>query len=270
MSKTILLTGATDGIGLETAKRLVTQGYSLLVHGRNAEKLTATMDLLSQQGGKVSIESFQADLSRRAEVEDLASRIRARHSRLDIIINNAGVYKTAGSTAVRGIDLRILVNTVAPYLLTRQLLPLMPANARVINLSSAAQAPVDPDTFFGEKRLADDEAYAQSKLALTMWTFHLASELGSSGPAVIAVNPASLLATKMVKEAYGLEGNDLGIGAEILVRASLDEEFANASGLYYDNDQRCFADPHPQALNPEHNKHLVMAMDQFLMTNHYR
>ena len=99
----------------------------------------------------------------------------------------------------------------------------------------------------------DGPVYAQSKLALTMWSIHLAHQLGDQGPLIIPVNPASFLGSKLVKDAYGLEGNDLGIGADILCRAALSEEFSNASGKYFDNDSGLFKDPHADALDAEKN-----------------
>lgn len=107
-------------------------------------------------------------------------------------------------------------------------------------------------------------AYSQSKLAITMWTRHLARELGEDGPVVVAVNPGSLLASKMVKEGFGMAGKDLGIGADILCRAALSEEFAEASGRYYDNDTHAFAHPHPDALDDEKGAELVREIDRLI------
>lgn len=194
----------------------------------------------------------------------LASAIGEEHSRLDVLINNAGVFKIPNPLTADGFDLRFIVNTVAPYLLTNRLLPLMSPEGRVINLSSAAQAAVSLEALAGKVRLDDNEAYAQSKLALTMWTFHLAQSLGDEGPTIVAVNPASFLASKMVKDAYGVQGNDLGVGADILVRAALSEEFAGASGRYFDNDSGQFAPPHPDALDARKNERLVQAIEAVL------
>ena len=84
------------------------------------------------------------------------------------------------------------------------------------------------------------------------------------GPVVVAVNPASFLGTKMVKEAYGTSGNDIGIGADILARAATSDEFATASGRYYDNDAGRFADPHPDALDPHKNAAIVDLIESLL------
>ncbi|MEM1112583.1 MAG: SDR family NAD(P)-dependent oxidoreductase [Pseudomonadota bacterium] len=264
MSKTILITGATDGIGFETAKRLAAAGHTLLIHGRSQAKLEDRQAQLQTIDGAGTIACFRADLSRLAEVDALAAEVSAQHTQLDALINNAGVFKLAGNTTQDGLDLRFLVNTLAPYRLTQLLLPLMGPEGRIVNLSSAAQAPVDLQALAGQRSLGDGKAYAQSKLAITMWSFHLAAQLGAAGPAVIAVNPASFLASKMVKDAYGVAGNDLSIGADILVRAALDAEFADASGRYYDNDSRRFAQPHPDALDAAKNARLVATLDALL------
>jgi len=260
MKKTILLTGATDGIGQETAKLLVAEGHTVLLHGRSEEKLVKTKDILSRISGAGIIEAYRADLSKLAEVDALASAVAKNHSKIDVVINNAGVFSTPTPVTEEGYDIRFIVNTIAPYLLTTRLLPQLPTGSRVINLSSAAQSPVNFDAFAGKTRLSDNDAYAQSKLGITMWSFQLANELGNNGPSIMAVNPASMLGSNMVKEAYGVEGKGLDIGADILVRAALSDEFTNASGRYFDNDKGEFSNPHPDALSSDKNKKLVMAI----------
>jgi len=265
MQKTILITGATDGIGLETAKMLVSQGHTVLLHGRNRAKLAKVEKELSGLAGEGRLESYVADLSRMAEVESLARAVVETNEKLDVLINNAGVFVTPQPTTDDGLDVRFAVNTVAPYLLTRRLLPIMDPSGRVINLSSAAQAPVDPDALAGRYRLTSDGmVYAQSKLALTMWSRDMAISLGNSGPAIIAVNPKSFLGSKMVKQAYGTEGVDLRIGADILCRAALSDEFANASGKYFDNDIGQFSHPHPDALDPGKCREIVDGIEAIL------
>lgn len=249
MTKTILVTGATDGIGLETAERLVALGHRVLVHGRNPAKLEAAEQRLRAVAANAEIETYRADLSVLSEVDDLAAAIKERYGHLDALINNAGVLKSANPVLDNGQDVRFVVNTIAPYRLTRLLLDLFDDQGRVVNLSSAAQAPVNLAALAGGHAMSDMDAYAQSKLAITMWSRHLATELGESGPVVVSVNPGSLLATKMVKDGFGVAGNDIGIGADILVRAVLSDEFASASGEYFDNDAGRFAAPHPDALD---------------------
>ncbi len=235
MAKTILLTGATDGIGLETAKLLAKDGHALLLHGRNSDKLRKTKDTLAAIPGAGSLESIVADMSDLDAVRALAVEVAQRFPKIDVLINNAGVFKAADPITAAGLDVRFVVNTVAPYLLTRELFPVLGPGARVINVSSAAQAQVNPKALTGKLRLADMEAYAQSKLAIMLWTLAMAED-HPDGPVFLSVNPGSLLASKMVKDGFGIAGNDLGIGAEILTRAALSEEFAGVSGRYFDND----------------------------------
>ncbi|MEL7068787.1 MAG: SDR family NAD(P)-dependent oxidoreductase [Cyanobacteria bacterium J06581_3] len=255
MQKTILITGSTDGIGLETVKMLTSKGYVVLLHGRNPEKLEAVKKSLVESGGRV--ESYVADLSLVANVETFARAVAQKHAKLDVLINNAGVYNARNPMTPEGLDIRFVVNAIASYLLTQQLLPLLGTSGRVINLSSAAQAPVDLNALTGQVRLSDGEAYAQSKLALTMWSRSLALSLKGKGPAIVAVNPGSLLGSKMVKQAFGIAGKDIRVGADILCRAALSDEFSAAAGQYFDNDKAQFASPHPDALNLQKSEALI-------------
>ncbi|MEH6647690.1 SDR family NAD(P)-dependent oxidoreductase [Sulfitobacter sp.] len=246
MSTTILITGATDGIGLLTATMLAAQGHKMLLHGRSADKLAAAA---KQVGGDA--ETYLADLTRLGDVQQMADAILEKHDTLDVLINNAGVLKAAQTTTPDGYDIRFVVNTFAPYVLTQRLLPIIPKTGRVVNLSSAAQARVDLSAMAGKVRLDDMSAYAQSKLAITIWTREVARTM-PDGPVVVAVNPGSLLASKMVEEGFGIAGNDLSIGADILCRAALHEEFAEKSGAYFDNDAGQFAQPNAAASDPDH------------------
>ena len=145
MKKTILITGATDGIGLATAISLTKLGHQVLVHGRSEDKLLNVQQQLSEFASPEQVSLYQADLSITKDVHKLAEDIKSNHQKLDGVINNAGVYIVTEKTTKEGLDVRFMVNTIAPYLLTKQLLPLLDSTSRVINLSSAAQAPVSPD-----------------------------------------------------------------------------------------------------------------------------
>jgi NAD(P)-dependent dehydrogenase (short-subunit alcohol dehydrogenase family) len=265
MSKTILITGSTDGIGLATAKRLIQDGHRLLIHGRTAEKVDSTIAELNKTVDHALLEGVVADLSDFNAVKNMAHDICQRYPQLDVLINNAGVFKTPDPITADGYDLRFIVNTIAPYLLTQELASILKPDSRVINLSSAAQSPIELDALKGELHLDEDfTAYAQSKLALTAWTKQLSDEFSVRGILLVSVNPGSLLATKMVKDGFGVAGNDVEQGSDILIRASLSEEFSGKHGQYFDNDAGEFALPHPDALDEVKNQQTIAAMEQII------
>lgn len=243
MTKRILITGATDGLGRATAIALARRGHNIIAHGRNTQKLR---QLKTEIGTAVS--TGQADMSDLSQVALMGRDLINTYEQIDVVINNAGVFKTSQPRLSNGMDVRFVVNTFAPVLLSNLLLPIMPKDGRLVHLSSAAQASVDIDALAGRRKLQDMEAYAQSKLALTMWSQDFAAK-NPDGPISVAVNPGSLLATKMVREGFATSGNDLNIGVDILTRVALSDDFATASGLYFDNDRGQLAAPHPDAAN---------------------
>lgn len=245
--KSILITGATDGIGKALAFRLAKDGHRLLLHGRNANKLDDTIEQLRELDARVEASGYLADLSKLEQVAAFARKVTDENQGLDVLINNAGVLKAAPATVANGLDVRFVVNTFAPALLTQLLWKEMPQDGRIIQLSSAAQSTVSLEALKGERCLQDMEAYSQSKLALTMWSAWWAKEPPAEKPLSIAVNPGSLLATNMVKSGFGIPGSDVGQGVDALVSASLSAGFSDANGKYFDNDAGAFASPHPDA-----------------------
>jgi len=184
--------------------------------------------------------------------------VKAKVDGLNVLINNAGVFKVADARLPNGQDLRFMVNTLAPYALTKALLPIIAKDGRVINVSSAAQAPVDLGAMGGTAPLEDMAAYAQSKRAIALWSAALA-EAYPEGPVFLAVNPGSLLAKKMVQEGFGVAGHDLSIGANILRRLAVGEAFAGDTGKYWDNDAGRFT-----ALDKAQAHDLLRAVDALI------
>lgn len=265
MSKTILITGSTDGIGKLAALKLAQAGHQVYLHGRDANKLAsviAEVQTVATGAAVNNIDGFVADFSDLTAVRKMAAEVKEKLPKLDVLINNAGIYTTASATTKDGLDVRFVVNYLAPYELTNALLPLLKqsSKARIVNLSSAAQAPISYEAFVGKSRLNDKDAYAQSKLALTMWSMALADAVASNDINVIAVNPGSLLNTKMVNEAYGQYWSSADKGANILTELAISDGFMNDTGKYFDNDIKdgvhgeargAFGTPHAAALNQE-------------------
>ncbi len=265
MVKTILITGSTDGLGKLAALNLAKAGHHVYLHGRDADKLDSViMEVKAVATGAAvdHIDGFVADFSDLHAVRQMATEVNDKLAKLDVLINNAGIYTTASPTTKDGLDVRFVVNYLAPYVLTNALLPLLKKSnqARIVNLSSAAQASISYPAFAGSERLDDKDAYAQSKLALTMWSMDLADAVAGNNINVIAVNPGSLLNTKMVDEAYGKYWSSADKGANILTELAISDEFAGVTGKYFDNDIKDgahgdargeFGQPHTNALNKD-------------------
>ena len=260
--KVILITGSTDGIGLEAAKQLIAKGHQVLLHGRNPTKLEKVAAELGIDNGD---SKYIADLSDLKQVYEMSQKLKKDHTKIDVLLNNAGIFVTPNPKSIDGIDIRFAVNTVAPYILTKELLETIPKKTgRVVNLSSAAQSPVNIQDAFtpGSGRFNSNQAYAQSKLALTMWTNAMAADHPDHN--IFSINPASFIGTKMVKEAYGAEGKSLSIGADILSEAATGKKFERASGKYFDNDRGTFGHPHPDAMKLSKNREVVEAIDTLI------
>jgi len=268
MSKIILITGSTDGIGKLAAEKLASEGHHILVHGRNKEKVQNTIIELKQKTSNQNIEGFTADLSDLASIDQMCSALKDSHTHLDILINNAGVFKSTMQKNADGFDLRFMVNYIAPYYLTKQLLPMLEnrPDARIINLSSAAQASVSLEALKGHQSLDAQSTYAQSKLALTMWSFDLSAK--RKDLTVIPVNPGSLLNTKMVMEAYGKFWSSAGKGANVLQQLATDPQYQNIAGKYFDNDlgdpMGKFGEAHADAYDDDLINALITTTDEIL------
>jgi len=234
--KHILITGSTDGIGKLAATKLAKKGHKVYLHGRNSDKLKNAVKEIKELARSENVSGFLADFSDLDAVKQMAHAVKSEVPQLDVLINNAGVFKSSKSQNKDGLEIRFVVNYFAPYLLTSTLIPLLQngSESRIINLSSAAQSPVNLNVLNGAASVSEQEAYAQSKLALTMWSFYLAKQLQNIN--VIAVNPGSLLNTNMVMEAYGKFWSSADKGANILCDLSLSDEYKDATG-YFDNDK---------------------------------
>jgi len=262
--KTILITGSTDGVGKLTATKLAKSGHQILLHGRNAEKLKNTLLEIKEQTSNDKVSGFVSDLSDFSSIEKMTAEISNEFPTIDVLINNAGVFNSRIEQNEDNLDMRFAVNYFAPYMLTNGLLPLLEKSdsPRIINLSSAAQSTVSIEALQGKETISSQVAYAQSKLALTMWSFAFAK----TNPEIttIAVNPGSLLNTKMVQEAYGQFWSSADKGANILVELAVSEKHTESNGKYFDNDKGTFSNAHNDAYNQEKINQLIFQTNKIL------
>jgi NAD(P)-dependent dehydrogenase (short-subunit alcohol dehydrogenase family) len=239
--QTIVITGATDGLGRALAGELAGAGATLALHGRDDSKGLATIRKLREQTGNEQLEWFRADLASLDEVRDLAGRLQSGLDRIDVLVNNAGVGATLPGDGRRmvsrdGYELRFAVNYLSHYLLTRSLLPLLvsSAPARIVNVSSAGQAPIDFDDVMLERGYDPMRAYGQSKLAQVMFTIDLAEELRGSGVTANCLHPATFMPTKIVLSAGVPPASTLEQGVEATMRLVASPELQGVSGRYFD------------------------------------
>jgi NAD(P)-dependent dehydrogenase (short-subunit alcohol dehydrogenase family) len=246
--KTILITGSTDGVGRHVALELATVGATVLIHGRNRERAESLLGEIRRRGNNAAA-FYQADLSSLAEVRELAARIRKEHERLDALINNAGIGSRSGGaqrrTSAEGYELRFAVNYLAGFLLTRLLLPLIVASApaRIVNVASAGQYPIDFADVMLTRGYDGGRAYAQSKLAQVMFTVDLAHELEGSGVTVNCLHPATYMDTTMVREGGISPISTVDEGAAAILNLVRSPALEGRSGLYFDRQRESRANP---------------------------
>jgi NAD(P)-dependent dehydrogenase (short-subunit alcohol dehydrogenase family) len=237
--QTVLVTGATDGLGQALARELASRGASVLLHGRSDNRLEKTRREIQPVTGSDRLRPYRADFSSLDEVRRLAHDVERDHDRLDLLINNAGIgfgkQNSGREVSADGYELRFAVNYLAPFLLTKLLLPLLrrSAPARIVNVASAGQVPVDFDDLMLEVSYDGTRAYRQSKLALVMFTFELADRL-QGGVSVNALHPATFMNTKMVHEAGSPIMSTIEDGLEATLALALPPELDGVTGRYFD------------------------------------
>ena len=265
-AKTALITGSTDGLGRHVALRVAEAGFEVLVHGRDRQRGLAVVDEIASAGG--SAQFLEADFASLEQVRRLADSVMGGHARLALLINNAGIG-TGGrgdtrATSVDGYELRFAVNYLAGFLLTSRLLPLLSGNApaRIVNVASAGQYPLDFDNVMLTRAYSGMRSYAQSKLAQVMFTFDVARRLAGSGVVVNCLHPASYMDTHMVREAGATPVSTVEQGAQAVLQLALSAQLRSLSGLYFNGAQEARA--HEQAYD-EGARARLMALSRELV-----
>jgi NAD(P)-dependent dehydrogenase (short-subunit alcohol dehydrogenase family) len=259
---TILITGATSGLGRYLAFELVRSGHVVLAHGRDPGRTEQLAEELRAEG---DAEGFVADLASLAQVRELGAHVAAAHPDLDVLINNAGAGsgpRGAGrELSADGHELRLAVNYLAPVTLTRALLPVLRANtpARIVNVGSAGQEPLDFDDPELTRGYSGVSAYCRSKFALAAHTFTLAEELAGTGVSVNVLHPATYMDTTMVRDAGVTPWNSVADGAPGVLALATREA---GTGGYFDGTRPARA--HEAAYDPDVRARLTAVTEQLL------
>ena len=258
--RVVLVTGSTGGLGREVARRLAANGDHVIVHGRSLERGVELVTEIEAQG-QGSTRLYLADLGSFDEVRSLAKAILRDYERLDVLVNNAGIWlEGPRRTSADGHELHFQVNYLSSFLLTRELLPLLRRSSptRVVHVSSIAQWPIDFDNVMLEDDYSDLRAYAQSKLAQIMFTIDLSEELAGSGVTTNAVHPALMMDTDMVLERGASVRSSVHDGADAVMYLINGDDLG--SGRYF--NQLVPADPKPQALDERARERLRLLSER--------
>ena len=242
--QTILVTGSSDGLGKEAATELARRGATVIVHGRDPARTAAAAQEIGSEHTRV------ADLASLDEVRRLAGEV----DELDTLVCNAGQIVPERRESADGYELTLAVNYLSHFLLTLLLLPRLREPARIVNVSSIGQAPLDFDDPGYERDYDAYTAYARSKLAQVMFTLDLAERVSDRAVTVNALHPATLMDTKMVRRTFGRSRASVGEGSDALVRLVADPELDGVSGRFFEGTSESSA--HAQAYDPEARRRL--------------
>jgi NAD(P)-dependent dehydrogenase (short-subunit alcohol dehydrogenase family) len=248
-ARTIFITGATDGLGRAVAHRLAAEGAALILHGRDRDRLDGVAADIQTAHGAPRPRTVLADLADLAQVRRLADDVREATGRLDVFVSNAGIGSgepdgRSRRTSADGYELRFAVNYLAGFLLTLELLPLLRASApaRVVNVASIGQHPLDFDDLMIEHGYSGGRAYGQSKLAQIMSGFELAGRVPAAEVTVNSLHPATYMPTKMVLAEVGHHIDSLETGVEATHRLITDPGLDRTTGRFFDRTRQTRAD----------------------------
>src|SRR5690349_7946619 len=245
----ILITGATDGLGRALAGRLAADGATLILHGRDRRRLDRAADEIGGTAGTDRPRTVLADLAELAQVRRLAADVQQATDRLDVLVSNAGIGGGEPDghdrrTSTDGYELRFAVNYLAGFLLTLELLPLLRASApaRIVNVASLGQHPLDFDDLMIEHGYSGPRAYSQSKLAQIMSGFELASRVPAAELTVNSLHPGTYMPTKIVLQEIGHSVDTVETGVNATARLAVGADVDGVTGRFFDRQREARAD----------------------------
>lgn len=233
----VLVTGATDGIGKAAAIELAKRGATVLVHGRSLEKAWRVKREISRLVVDPSCDIVIADFKDLSDVRRLGHEIQKNHPDINVLINNAGIYSKDYTVSRDGFEQSYQVNYLAPFLLTKLLIGQLKRSApsRIINVTSVLHQYANED-FMGplsQRKYSGHLAYANSKLALSMFTAELARRYGDQGVCAMHVHPGGV-STKLLRAGFTSIGIPPQVAGKSLARLALEAEYKDAHGMYFE------------------------------------
>ena len=235
----ILITGSTDGIGKATAQNLLSRGAEVIIHGRNKQKGNRVRKELAKVTGGSLPDLLVADLSRLDEVRHMAEDTASRYPRLNVLINNAGTFEKERYLTSDGVEKTFAVNFLAPFLLTRSLLPVLTNTtpSRIVTVASSAHEDVDHidwDNLPAQDHYDGWGAYALSKFADITFTYSLARAIKGTGVTVNCLHPG-VTDTKLLRSVFpGYPAISPEVGARTSVYLATSLDVTGTSGRYFD------------------------------------
>src|ERR1700730_17844983 len=245
---TVLVTGATDGLGRGLAEQLAADGATVHLHGRDPGRLATTADEIRQRTGNERLVTHLADFASLDEVRALADGVKRSADQLHVLVSNAGIGSARPDQATRqvsrdGHELRFAVNYLAGFLLTLRVLPLLrgSAPARIVYVASLGQAPLDFDDVMLERSYDGVRAYGQSKLAQISSGFELAERLAEDQITVNSLHPSTFMPTKIVLQNVSHSIDSLEDGIAATYRLAVGPDVEHVSGRFFDRQREARA-----------------------------
>jgi len=234
--KVILITGSTDGIGKEAAIKLVEMGVHVIIHGRNQKKAELIMNEIEKKTNIHNMSTIYADFASIDQIITMSNNIYKKFDRLDVLINNAGIYRPQRQLSHDGLEETFAVNYIAPFILTNQLINLIkkPNSSRIVNVVSEVQSnKLDFNNLQFETGYTGVKAYARSKTCLVMFTYLLAEKLKKYNITINCLHPG-VINTKVLDAAMGVVGAPVSVGADTLVHAATSSKLEGITGKFLD------------------------------------
>ena len=243
--KNIIITGATDGIGLAAAKSIAKKGYHVSLVGRNPDKGKKALETVVEHSGNENLDFFECDLSLVANVKDLADRIKQKHSKIDVLLNNAGGANKTKQITSEGLEKTFATNQMNYFVLSTELLDILTESndGRIVNVASNAHigAEVDYENINCEKSFSAWTSYCVSKLMNIMFTYQLSSmqdrvSVNVLHPGFVDTNIAGNegnLIKYIVKFGAKMFARTVDNGADSSIYLSTSDEVKGVSGKYF-------------------------------------